>query len=285
MTLFSTPGVLKVSRWLIYFLAHQLPLPRGIALYAVTLSIGPLFGSLITEPAAMTVTAFILLATVFKRKISMQCKYATLGLLFVNISVGGMLTPYAAPPLLMVARTWGWDLAFVFRTFGWKAILAIIFSTSIITFRFRRELEALPDVSPNSELRHSVQWLEALKIAFFLAGLVVLGAPQRWWIEPILLQLQAFPLYLSAIGLTAVTDNAALTYLGAQVPDLGNASRYALVAGAVVGGGLTLIANAPNLVGYGILSPTLGSEGIRPWLLFKNALLPTLLAAVCFWLL
>jgi predicted cation transporter len=122
-------------------------------------------------------------------------------------------------------------------------------------------------------------------VALFLAGLVVLGAPQRWWLEPILTNLSSLSLFLGAMGLTAFTDNAALTYLGSQVPGLSDASKYALVAGSVVGGGLTVIANAPNPVGYGILNPSFGKEGVSPLGLAASAVPPTIIAAVCFWFL
>ncbi len=121
-------------------------------------------------------------------------------------------------------------------------------------------------------------------VGFFLAGLVVLGAPQRAWLEPLLLQLDPFALFVGSTALTAITDNAALTYLGAQVPDLSDAAKYALVAGAVAGGGLTVIANAPNPAGYGILNPAFGESGISPLRLLLAALPPTLIAMLCFWI-
>ena len=122
-------------------------------------------------------------------------------------------------------------------------------------------------------------------VGFFLAGLVVLGGPQRWWLEPVLMSLDALPLYLASLSLTAITDNAALTYLGSQVPGIHESSKYALVSGAIVGGGLTVIANAPNPAGFGILNPAFGDEGISPIKLFTSALLPTIIAALSFWLL
>jgi hypothetical protein len=65
-------------------------------------------------------------------------------------------------------------------------------------------------------------------------------------------------------------------------PDL----KYARVAGAVSGGGLTVIANAPNPAGIGILqtSKAFGADGISTFGLFLGALIPTLIAIVFFWL-
>jgi Na+/H+ antiporter NhaD/arsenite permease-like protein len=122
-----------------------------------------------------------------------------------------------------------------------------------------------------------------LLVAFFLGGLVVLGGMQGWWLQPVLSRLGAFSLYIGAASLTAVTDNAAITYLGSQVEGLSEISKYALVAGSVVGGGLTVIANAPNPAGYNILNPTFGVSGISAWSLFKSALIPTFIAAIVFW--
>jgi Na+/H+ antiporter NhaD/arsenite permease-like protein len=85
--------------------------------------------------------------------------------------------------------------------------------------------------------------------------------------------------------LTAFTDNAAITYLGSQLPNVSEAFKYALVAGAVSGGGLTVIANAPNPAGFSILKSKFGPEGISPVRLFRTALIPTFIAMICFWLL
>ena len=138
-------------------------------------------------------------------------------------------------------------------------------------------------VTVTKEYQTELKIKEGLLVAFFLGGLVVLGGQQRWWLEPVLSSFSTFQMYLGAIGLTAITDNAALTYLGSQVPTLSEASKYALVAGSVVGGGLTVIANAPNPAGYGLLNSSFGSEGISPLRLFKSAVIPTLIAAICFW--
>jgi Na+/H+ antiporter NhaD/arsenite permease-like protein len=140
-------------------------------------------------------------------------------------------------------------------------------------------------VTVTKEYQEELRLKEGLLVGFFLGGLVVLGGPQGWWLEPLLSKMDSFILFLGTAGLTAITDNAALTYLGAQVPDLSDTAKYALVSGAVTGGGLTVIANAPNPAGYGILNPHFGISGISPVLLFLFALPPTILAGVCFWLL
>lgn len=330
MVVCATRPILFIATQLITLFAKLFPFKGQLPFYISCLIMGPLLGSFITEPAAMTVTALILLEHFYKKKISPSLMYATLGLLFVNISIGGTLTPFAAPPVLMVATKWNWDLAFMLKHFGIKAIIAIILSTSLVAFRFKKELQTIkplriksspPTAIPlwisalhlmvlagiilgshhmiifiglfllflglvkvTQEYQEELKLREALLVGFFLGGLVILGGPQRWWLEPLLTQLNSFYLYLGAMGLTAITDNAALTYLGSLVPDLNEASKYALVAGSVVGGGLTVIANAPNPAGYGILNDSFGKEGISSPQLFINAIIPTLIAALCFWI-
>ena len=322
----ATKPVLTFAEKLIEAVAKLLPLPAPLAFYITTLILGPLLGSFITEPAAMTVTALTLLNRFYDKNLSPQLRYATIGLLFVNVSIGGTLTPYAAPPVLMVASTWGWDLSYMLSNFGWRGAIACALSTLIIAFRHRIEIKNLkwegkrksaslpawvvglhllfvagivmsshhPVVfvglflffigltTVTREYQTELKLKEGLLVGFFLAGLVVLGGPQKWWLQPVLQNLSDLPLYLSAMGLTAVVDNAAITYLGSLVEGLSDSSKYYLVAGSVVGGGLTVIANAPNPAGYGILNASFGEEGISPIKLFVAALIPTFVAAILF---
>ena len=103
--------------------------------------------------------------------------------------------------------------------------------------------------------------------------------------QPLLESMGTGALYVGCAALTAITDNAALTYLGAQVQGLSAAMKYSLVAGAVVGGGLTVIANAPNPAGFSILRSSFGEEGISPIGLLAGAAIPTLVALAAFWFL
>lgn len=331
MAVCASRPILSLSEGVIRSIGRIIPVDKNIGFFAATLIVGPLLGSFITEPAAMTVTALILLKNFYQKGISEKLKYATIGLLFVNISIGGTLTPYAAPPVLMVAQKWSWDLQFMLSNFGWKAFIAIFVSTLIIAYRFRKEIPKIRSelktdtnvfkiphwvtmlhilvlvaivlsshylvlftgvflfflgiASVTKEYQNELQIKESLLVGFFLAGLVVLGGYQGWWLEPILSRLTALPLYFGSISLTAFTDNAAITYLGSQVTGLSELSKYALVAGSVVGGGLTVIANAPNPAGYSTLNASFGPDGISPALLFKSAIGPTFIAALCFWLL
>jgi len=330
MAVCSTRPILQLAETLIDRIAGLIPISKSISFLASALIVGPLLGSFITEPAAMTVTALILSERYFKLRLSLPLRYAILGSLFVNISIGGVLTPYAAPPVLMVAKTWNWDFAFMIENFGWKAILAVFSITGLLLYRHREELKKisfqsstktknpipiwvtllhlfflavivmgahhlviffgaflffLGTLSVTREYQSSLKLKEPLLVSFFLLGIVVLGGVQGWWLSPLLSKLEALPLFLGSIILTAFTDNAALTYLGSQVQGLSDASKYALLAGAVAGGGLTVIANAPNPAGYGILKTHFGAQGISPLGLAKAALIPTLIGAAAFWFL
>ena len=325
MVVAGTRPVLQFAIQAVRSVAARLPLPSGMALTFTMLALLPLLGSFITEPAAMTIAALMLRDSVLNQPLSNRLKYATLGVLFVNVSIGGTLTPFAAPPVLMVAASWGWDMAFMLGTFGWKAAMAVVINASLLTVIFRQELRGLK-MAPSQEAgvpssvlvvhllfllgvvvfaHHPVVFMglflfflgytsayqryqsplilrEALLVAFFLAGLVVLGRLQAWWLQPLLSGMSADAVYFGATALTAVTDNAALTYLGSLLEAPSLDFKVALVAGAVTGGGLTLIANAPNPAGAAILKDCFEDGVISPLNLFLAALPPTLVAIVAF---
>lgn len=329
MVVAATRPVVSLAERILDVLASALPIRRGLAFYLSALAVGPLLGSAITEPAAMTLLAIVLKRRYFDRGISRKLAYSTLGLLFVNVSIGGTLTHFAAPPVLMVAQTWGWDTPFMLKHFGWRAATSTLVSTLLVGLTFRRELIAMervegrresvpmwlttlhliilaavvafahhPDVffgifmlflgltTATREYQDGLKLREGLLVGFFLAGLVTLGSLQEYWLRPLIGKLDGATLYFGATALTAITDNAALTYLGSLVEGIRSDLKYALVAGAVTGGGLTVIANAPNPAGIGILqtAKAFASEGISPLRLFLGALFPTFVAIVFFWL-
>lgn len=330
MVVAATRPVVTLAESLISLAARLIPARESVAFYIAALSLGPLLGSFITEPAAMTLLALVLKRRYFDCGISRKLAYATLGLLFVNVSIGGTLTHFAAPPVLMVAAKWNWDLAFMFEHFGWRAAAAAGVSTGIVAAMFWKELKGLevernasrgipawltaahmiflalvvafahyPNVffgifvmflgmvTATREYQEALKLREGLLVGFFLAGLVTLGSLQAYWLKPLIQSLGGSALFFGAVGLTAVTDNAALTYLGSLVDGISDELKYALVAGAVAGGGLTVIANAPNPAGVGILqnAKAFEDEGISPLGLFLGALPPTAIAIVFFWLL
>lgn len=298
------------------------------AWWMAILIVAPLMGSFITEPGAMTVAALLLARQFFALQPPRRLKYATLGLLFVNVSIGGTFTHFAAPPVLMVARPWGWDTPFMLQQLGWRAALAILASTLAYWWLFRRDLAALSQ-APREEETTTPWWVTLVHAGFmawtvfnahnpllliaglglfllfalatsrhqghldvhgpvfvgiFLAGLVIHGGLQAWWIRPLLARLSEAGLFFGATLLTAFNDNALITFLATLVPDLTDAQKLAVVQGAVTGGGLTVIANAPNPAGQTLLMRFF-DDGINPLRLLAAALLPTLIAAAAFRLL
>jgi hypothetical protein len=402
------------------------------AWWMTILIVAPLLGSFITEPAAMTISAVLLSNKFYELEPSLKFRYATLGLLFVNVSVGGTLTHFAAPPVLMVSEEWHWGLGFMLGHFGWKAAAGIILSTVVYYFVFKKEMLSLsgkfsrvqlkelmelkyfrrehldeelskmdemiidlgfPDAWElrcnilKGDVRHRIEsefetkehidkelfdevfqerfeeerikemrhhlpgllqpeqraefidpdwdkrpdkvpaWImivhvlfliwtvwnahhpalfmagllffvgfaaatppfqnrldlkPPLLVGFFLAGLVIHGGLQAWWIAPILNALQSVPLMITATVLTAFNDNAAITYLSTLVPNFSPAMKYAVVSGAVTGGGLTVIANAPNPAGQSILKKYFPNGVVSPAGLVKAAILPTIVMFLIF---
>jgi hypothetical protein len=404
------------------------------ALWLTILTIGPLLGSFITEPAAMTICALLLSNKFYELGPSAKFRYATLALLFVNVSVGGVLTHFAAPPVLMVAGPWNWGTAFMLSHFGWKVIIGILVSNSLYFLLFRKELAAMQQAFAIRDMKDEIEqkyltkkateaaWTEAaqqgeekgklfdtmrsmverfietirqrmkgvdmseleemgydrelireaadkrfeeaklyrirrflplllpekdraefldpdwdkrddpvpawvtiihvlfmvwtiinahypelfiigflfflgfsqisaqyqnqillrpaLLVGFFLAGLVIHGGLQAWWIAPVLGNLSERMLMIGATVLTAFNDNAAITYLSTLVPNFTDGLKYAVVAGAIAGGGLTIIANAPNPAGQSILKKHFdGAVSPRQLLIF--ALMPTVIVWLC----
>lgn len=323
MVIAASRPVLDAVRDLLAMLARLAPLRTEVALCWLGLALVPLSGSLITEPAAMTLAALMLAPQVFRPGIPEWAKYGALGVLFVNVSIGGTLTAYAAPPVLMVAGTWGWDSAFMASTFGWRAAVAVCVNATVVTLLLRRHLAPdavvedvrMPVIVSAVHLlllagvvllaHHPVLFIglfllflgytqaypkhqsplilkEGLLVAFFLAGLVVLGGMQQWWLQPLVSSLEPTALFFGALALTAITDNAALTYLGSLIEGLSDHAKYMLVAGAVGGGGLTVIANAPNPAGAALLRDGFEDGSIGMGGLFLGALGPTCVAALMF---
>jgi hypothetical protein len=328
MVVAASRPVLQAASAAVNRLVGVLPVSRPLSFYFTMLSLVPLLGSFITEPAAMTLAALLMRQTIFAQ-VPSRMKYATLGALFVNVSIGGTLTPYAAPPVLMVAGKWGLDLPTIISTIGWKAALAVFINAAMLTAIHARVLRGLT-VAAESPYQgvpapmvavhlgflvlivllshHPAAFLavfllfmgvataypryqdrlilrEGLLVAFFLGGLVVLGGLQQWWLQPLLESMTDAQVYFGATLLTAITDNAALTYLGSLVDGLSEEFKYSLLTGAVTGGGLTVIANAPNPAGAAILKGTFREGSISPKGLFLGALGPTLVAVLCFRLL
>lgn len=328
MVVAASKPVLETIRALIAMLARLMPLRTAVVRVWLCLALVPLIGSFITEPAAMTLAALMLGPQIFRQGIPEWLKYGALGVLFVNISIGGTLTSFAAPPVLMVASTWNWDSAFMATHFGWKSALAVVINATVVTFMLRTHIAddaanaPRPDRIPPlvaaihlaflgavvafahhpvifiglfmffigftkayEEYQNPLILKEGLLVGFFLAGLVVLGGMQQWWLQPIVSGLEPTALFFGATALTAITDNAALTYLGSLIVGMSDEAKYMLVAGAVAGGGLTVIANAPNPAGVSLLRDGFNDESIGFGGLLLGALPPTVVAMLALFLL
>jgi hypothetical protein len=333
MTIASTRPVLSAAEGFIGQIAGLGRRKTG-AWWLSILTIGPLLGSLITEPAAMTICALLLARHFYDLEPGRTFRYATLGLLFVNISIGGTLTHFAAPPVLMVAGKWDWDTPYMVTHFGWKAALAIVLANALYYAVFRSEFRKLhppakenpkPDnwsdrtdavplwvacvhlfflgwtvftahypslfiggflfflafTTATEHHQNPISLKPALLVGFFLAGLVVHGGFQGWWISPVLTSMTEVPLMFTAMTLTAFNDNAAITYLASLVPNFSEELKYAVTAGAVAGGGLTVIANAPNPAGQSILGSYF-NDGVSALWLFLGAAVPTAIVMAVF---
>lgn len=306
------------------------------AWWVSVITIAPILGSFITEPAAMTIAAMLLSKRFFDKNPPATFAYATLGLLFVNISVGGTLTHFAAPPVLMIAAKWNFGLDFMFMNFGLKAVVGILIANTLYFFAFKKHFKNLTDTSGDGSVQKSL-WADRedpipfaitlthlaflawtvltahypplfiggfmffigftqatghhqndvnmktpLLVGFFLAGLVIHGKCQSWWIAPLITSIDnPNLLMIGSTVLTAFNDNAAITYLASQAPGLSIGAKYAILAGAVTGGGLTVIANAPNPAGQSVLGKHF-KGGVSPLKLLLGAIIPTIIMGCCF---
>ncbi|MGV2292397.1 putative Na+/H+ antiporter [Trinickia sp. YCB016] len=338
MVIAASRPILEAVTGLVMRIARLLPFDTNVTVVWLSLTVIPLLGSFITEPAAMTLAALILRDRLFAAPIAERWKYLTLGVLFVNVSVGGTLTAYAAPPVLMVASAWGWDSTFMAAQFGWKAALAVVINATGLMLLMRTALRNARSTETGTTganadtpkppavplpvtlihllflvgvvigAHHPVVFIglflfflgytqayeqfqsplmlrESLLVAFFLGGLVVLGGLQQWWLQAVVASMDAHALYAGALGLTAVMDNAAITYLGSLIAGMSEEAKYMLVSGAVAGGGLTVIANAPNPAGLAIVRHGFEDESVGVMGLLAAAIVPTCVASAALLLL
>ncbi|WP_265594195.1 putative Na+/H+ antiporter [Haloferula sp. BvORR071] len=332
MALASTRPVLRFAENCLRFFA-RFGKETPAAWWLSILIVAPLLGSFITEPGAMTIAAMLLAKKFYRLRPSPKFAYATLGLLFVNVSVGGVLTNFAAPPVLMVAAKWGLSTQEMLLHYGDKAIVAVLASSLLYFACFRKELSEMCERAGDHDgdgvgdlkekdrpvplfvtlthlafmgwtvffahdpplfiggflfflafsqatahHQHEIQLRGPILVGFFLAGLVVHGGLQGWWLAPVISSLGKEALFAGSTILTSFNDNAAITFLASQVEGLPAQLKYAVLAGAVTGGGLTVIANAPNPAGQALLGRFFG-EGVSPLKLALAALIPTLIVA------
>lgn len=293
------------------------------SVYFLTLSLVPVLGSLITGPAAMTLSALLLKDKVFSQTKNTKLMYWTLAVLFVNISISGGITNFT-PPVLLVAHGWAWDNLYMFHHFGVKALIAVVANALIVTVMFNKHLPSTQISQSKNDVpaiviaihllflisivifaHHPVIFMglllfflgytqayeryqsplllkQALMVSFFLAGLVVLGGLQEWWLQTIVQRMNEQWLFYGSVALTSIADNAAIAYLGSLVQGTSEAFKYSLTAGVLAGGGLTVIANAPNPAGAALLKEHFPHGVISALNLLIAALVPTLVAILAF---
>jgi hypothetical protein len=79
MVVAASKPVLVFAQWLVHFMTvainKSFRLPHHVVNYFVTLSVVPLLGSFITEPAAMTLAALLLKDKVFSRTSDVKLMY------------------------------------------------------------------------------------------------------------------------------------------------------------------------------------------------------------------
>jgi hypothetical protein len=334
MALTSTKPIIRLAEDLLKFVAKLFG-ESSASWWWVILTVGPISGSLITEPGAMTISALLLAKHFYRLKPSVSFSYGTLGLLFTNISVGGVFTHFAAPAVIMVSKPWHWGTSYMMTHFGWKAALGILISNFLYYMIFRKEFVKL-DEKRNKLIEKSGKedhdrvpfWISMVHVmflawtvvhnyypvmfigifllflgfyhatatfqeplnlkppilvGFFLAGLIVHGTLQAWWIAPLLTRVSSDNLFLLSGILTSFNDNAEITFLATLIPTFDEAMKYAIVAGAVTGGGLTVIANAPNPLGQSVLGKYF-DQGISAVQLLLGALAPACIVGLCFYL-
>lgn len=337
MALTSTRPIVNLAETVLRWIAGCLGGSLSAWWYTL-LTLGPLLGSFITETGAMALCALLLSRQFYAFRPSPKLCYATIGLLFVNVSIGGVLTDFASPAVLVLAHCWHWNTVFMMMNFGWKAIIGIIFSNALYWAYFRKELHDLgrhrailnnvqtpnPD-EPDSPIpfwitaihvlvivwivfishypavfigsflfflgfhqatrhhQYAIRLSRPLLVGLFLAGLVIHGGLQGWWVVPLLQSLTPLGVLGVSILLTGFTDNTGISYLATLVPNWGEAYKYAVFTGVVAGGGLTVIANAPNPAGYVLLGKHF-PDGISPFKLFYAAALPTFILYLIYFL-
>ncbi|HAB98590.1 MAG TPA: hypothetical protein DCE71_02060 [Parachlamydiales bacterium] len=335
LTITSTRPIVHMAEQFIAFLAKKMGGSLSVWWFTL-LTVGPILGSFITEVGSMALCALLLSRQFYSYQPSPKLAYATLALLFVNISVGGLLTNFASPAVLVLAHCWDWTAGDMFFDFGWKAIIGILFSNLLYYLYFKKEFILLNAkqrssgklfITPISEAvppwviyahvffifwivaashypaiffasfivflgfyhstrdhQYSLNLVRPLMVGIFLAGLVIHGGLQGWWVIKALKGLTPLGVMGMAMTLTAFNDNTAISYLAILVPNWGDAYQYAVFTGVVAGGGLTVIANAPNPAGYVILKSHF-PQGISPIRLFLAALIPTIILYALFYFL
>ncbi|MFZ0565372.1 MAG: putative Na+/H+ antiporter [Chlamydiales bacterium] len=297
------------------------------------ITLGPLFGAILKEPGAMVLSSILLSKKFYPYQPSRLFKYATLGLLFTNVSVGGMLTTFSSRSLFIIAYRWDWNWYYMLTHFGWKMIIGLLLSNALYYFLFRKEFKKnFPEtIRPLKKIdekeRPTPFWItlihlifvalvvisgenapifvgifilflgfwsatsfyqaplhlkSGILVGFFFAALLIHGELQEWWIIPLIERLDYFGATITSFILSALVDNAIVSYMTADLPQFDTLKHYLVITAAMSAGGLTIMANAPNVVGHAILRSYFKGS-ISFLYLFLGALAPSLILLTLFW--
>lgn len=294
--------------------------------------VAPLSTIFLRETGAIIIATTLLAKYFYDLSPSTRFSYATMGLLFSNVSIGGLLTTSSSRSLSMILRTLRWDNYEVMTHFGWKALLAICLSTTVYYYLFRREFHHFP-----RKIEHIINagrkipiWIICVHIAMafaamrfrsapvlmggvcifyvffhrltvfyqnkidfwkvcclgvFFIGMSFVGGLQEWWILKLVKNSSDFGYMWAAYILSIFLDNVLVNLMMHDLPVVTDCYLYLVVAGCMSAGGLTLIANTPNIVSFATLRPFFQKPSFSFWKLFLASLFPSVLALMLFWLL
>ncbi|ANH78750.1 putative Na+/H+ antiporter [Candidatus Chlamydia sanziniae] len=292
----------------------------------------PLLSALLKETGAMIIGATLLMRHFYIFSPSRRFAYATMGLLFSNISIGGLTSSMSSRALFIILPSIKWKCSFLLQYFSWKAIIAILVATAVYYLIFRKEFDKFPEI-PNIKhlIKDRIPWwiicthiilvsaillsrsnplfmttillfylgfrrftifyqepINIPKVCFvglFYAGLVIFGDLQEWWVLNLMQGMSDFGYMLTSYGLSIFLDNALVNYLVHNLPVATDCYLYLVITGCMAAGGLTLVSNIPNIIGYLILKPAFRMSSIHFGSLFLAALVPSIIALTIFWLL
>ncbi|AAP05554.1 putative Na+/H+ antiporter [Chlamydia caviae] len=292
----------------------------------------PLSGALLKETGAMIIAATLLVRNFYKFSPSPRFAYATMGLLFSNISIGGLTSALSSRALFIILPSVKWNNSFILKYFCWKSIIAILLSTTIYYLIFRKEFNNFPKVVINPSMmnervpkwiifvhiilvgsvilarsvpllmaaiflfylgfqkftifyQHSINISKVCFVGLFYAGLVIFGELQEWWVLELMHRMSDFGYIITSYTLSIFLDNALVNYLVHNLPVATDCFLYLVIAGCMSAGGLTIVSNMPNIVGYLILRPSFPSSSLSLGWLFLFALGPSIISLMTFWFL
>ncbi|WP_348663117.1 putative Na+/H+ antiporter [Chlamydia vaughanii] len=292
----------------------------------------PLSSIFLKETGAMIIAATLLARNFYKFSPSPRFAYATMGLLFSNISIGGLTSGLSSRALFIILPSVRWGNSFILKYFCWKSIIAMLISTTIYYLIFRKEFDNFPKVVTNPSMmnervpkwiicvhiilvgsvifarsipllmaailifylgfqkftifyQHSIRTAKVCFVGLFYAGLVIFGELQEWWVLEIMHRMSDFGYLITSYTLSIFLDNALVNYLVHNLPVATDCFLYLVIAGCMSAGGLTIISNMPNIVGYLIIRPTFPSSSVSLGWLFLSALGPSIISLMTFWIL